>query len=100
MFIYEHLQDKQLKRAEEGTAKEAKAKARRDRKSKNATQVVVETTATVSTMRRGQKRKIAALGAKANSLDVGPGPKGKVARVSHVMAAEVTPRTAPCAKMY
>jgi hypothetical protein len=42
MFTYEHLQDKRLKRAEEDAAKEAKAKARRDRKSKNATQEVVE----------------------------------------------------------
>lgn len=47
MFTYEHLQDKWLKRAEEDAAKEAKAKARRDRKSKNATQEVVEATASV-----------------------------------------------------
>lgn len=38
VFSYEYLRDKRIKRAEEGAAKEVKAKARRGRKFKNTTQ--------------------------------------------------------------
>jgi hypothetical protein len=105
VFTYEHLRDKRSKRAEERAAIEAKAKARRDRKSKNATQEAGEAATATSTVRRGRKRKSTALEAEANPPDGGAGPsvpKGKVARVSHVQAAEAaeTSWTAPVAKMY
>jgi hypothetical protein len=86
-------------------AKEAKAKARRDRKSKNATQDAVEATTSTSTVKRGRKRESTALEVAANSPNVEAGPsepKGKVARVSDVQVAEATevPWTAPVANMY
>jgi hypothetical protein len=46
----EHLQEKQSKRAEESAAKDAKAMARRDQKSKNAKQEAVESTISASTV--------------------------------------------------
>jgi hypothetical protein len=61
VFTYEYVQGKRLKRAEEDAAKEAKAKARHDRKSKNATQVAVEATTSAGTIKRGRKRKSAVL---------------------------------------
>jgi hypothetical protein len=72
---------------------------------KKATQEAGEATTATSTVRRGQKRKSTALEAEANPPDVRARlsvPKGKVARVSHVQAAEAagTPWTAPFAKMY
>lgn len=105
MFTYEHLQDKRLKRAEEGAAKVAKAKARRDRKSKNATQEVVKATTSAGTVKRGWKRKSTTLEAEANSVDGEANqamPKRKVARVSNTEVAEATgvPWVAPLAKMY
>ncbi|KAH4330485.1 hypothetical protein HBH98_256180 [Parastagonospora nodorum] len=106
MFTYEHLQEKRLKRAEESAAQEAKAKARRDRKFKNATQEAVEATTSAGTVKRGRKRKSTALEVEANySIDGDANqatPKRKVARVSKVQIAEATgvPWTAPCAKMY
>jgi hypothetical protein len=100
VFSYEHLQDKRLKRAEEDAAKEAKAKARRDRKSKKATQEAVETTTPAGTIKRGRKRKV-----EAKSVDGEANvsmPKRKVAKVSNVQVAEGTGVSwvAPLAKMY
>jgi hypothetical protein len=111
IFTYEHLQGKRLKRAEEAAATEAKAKAKakakenRGRKGKSATQEAVEPTASTSTVRRGRKRKSTALEVEANSPNVEAGPsvpKGKVARVSNVQAAEAAEVLwmAPVAKMY
>jgi hypothetical protein len=96
VFSYEHLQEKRLKRAEMDAAKEAKAEARRSQKC---------TTLSASTKGRGRKRKSTALEVEANSLDFGAGPsvpKDKVAKVSHVQAAEAVgvPFIAPVAKMY
>jgi hypothetical protein len=105
VFSYEHLQEKRLKRAELNAAKEAKAEARRSQKCTNTTQDAVETTLSASTKGRGRKRKSTALEVEANSLDFGAGPsapKDKVAKVSHVQAAEAVgvPFMAPVAKMY
>jgi hypothetical protein len=91
VFTYEHLRDKRLRRAEEDAAREAKAKTKRDRKSKKARQEAGEATTATSTVRRGRKRKRTTLEVEANSLNVEAGPsvpKGKVARVSDVQAAE------------
>jgi hypothetical protein len=68
-------------------------------------QEAAEATTALSTVRRGRKRKSAALEAEADPPDVGAGLlvlKGKVARVSYVQAAEAveTPWTALVAKMY
>jgi hypothetical protein len=105
VFSYEHLQEKRLKRAEMDAAKEAKAKARSYQKCTNITQDAVEATPSAITKRRGQKRKSTALEVEANSLDFGAGalvPKDKVAKVSHVQAAEAVrvPFMAPVAKTY
>jgi hypothetical protein len=99
MFTYEHLQNKRLKRAEEDAAKEAKVKARRGWKSKNAAQEVIEATTS------GRKRKRTALGVGVNSLDGKANlsmPKRKVVKVSNIQVAEGTgvPWVAPLAKMY
>jgi hypothetical protein len=91
VFSYEHIQEKRLKRAEEGAAKEAKAKARRNQKCRNAIEEAAEATTATSLIRRGRKRKSTALEKEVNSLYVVAGPsvpKGKVARVSDVQAAE------------
>lgn len=74
MFAYEHLRAKRLKRAEEGAAKEAKAKAGCDRKSRNAMQEAAEATTATSTARRGRKRKSTAAGIEAKSRNVEAGP--------------------------
>ncbi|KAJ6267361.1 hypothetical protein PSV08DRAFT_157423, partial [Bipolaris maydis] len=100
VFSYEHLQDKRLRRAEEAAAKEAKAKAKgkRGRKSKNAAQETAKATAPTSAVRRDLKRK-----STESEAEAGPSvPKGKVARVSHVQAADTAraPWMAPVARMY
>jgi hypothetical protein len=105
VFTYEHLRDKRLRRAEEDAAREAKAKTRRDRKSKKAKQEAGEARTATSTVRRGRKRKRTTLEVEANSpsVEAGPSaPKGKVARVSDVQAAETAGVLwmAPVAKMY
>ena len=105
VFSYEHLQDKRLKRAEEDAAKETKAKVRRDRKSKNATQEAVEAIISAGTVKRGRKRKSTALEVEANSVDGEANQaksKRKAARVSNVKAPEATGMSwvAPLAKMY
>jgi protein-tyrosine-phosphatase len=105
VFTYEHLRDKCLRHAEEDAAREANTKTRRDRKSKKAKQEAGEATTAIITMRRGQKRKSTTLEVEANSPNVKAGlsvPKGKVARVSDVQAAEAAGVLwmAPVAKMY
>jgi hypothetical protein len=86
-------------------AKEAKAKARRGQNYKNATQEVIETTTSASTIKRGRKHKSAALEVEANSADGDANqsvPKRKVARANNVQVAEATEVSwvAPLAKMY
>lgn len=105
VFTYEHLRDKRSRRAEDDAAREANAKTRRDRKSKKATQEAGEATTATSTVRRGRKRKRTTLEVEADSLNVEAGPsvpKGKVARVSDVQAAEAAGVLwmAAVAKMY
>jgi hypothetical protein len=82
-----------LKRAEESAAEQAKAKVRRNQKARNATQEVVEATTSADTVKHGRKRKNTVLEAEVISGDVRAGPsmpRGKVARVSNVKAAEAT----------
>jgi len=105
VFSYKHLQEKRLKRAEMDAAKEAKAEARRSQKCTNTTQDAVGASLSASTTRRSQKRKRTALEVEANSLDFRAGlsvSKAKVAKVSHVQAAEAVgvPFMAPVAKIY
>ena len=107
MFSYEHLQSKRLKRAEEAATKEAKAKAKgeRGRKGKDAMQEAAETTASISTVGRGRKRKCTALevGANPANVEAGPSvPRDKVTKVSNIQTAEVSEvlGMVPVAKMY
>jgi hypothetical protein len=99
MFTYEHLEEKRLKRAEESAAQEARAKARRDRKSKN-TKEAVEATTSAGTTKRGRKRRVEVNTADSEAAQVMP--KRKVARVSNVQVVEGTGMAwvAPLAKMY
>jgi hypothetical protein len=99
MFTYEHLEGKRLKRAEESAAQEARAKARRDRKSKN-TKEAVEATTSAGTAKRGRKRRVEVNTADGEADQVMP--KRKVARVSNVQVVEGTgvAWVAPLAKMY
>ncbi|KAH3955985.1 hypothetical protein HBI26_254390 [Parastagonospora nodorum] len=105
VFSHERLQEKRLKRAETDTAKEAKVKGKPGQKGKNATQEGAEATTPISMVRRGRKRGGTALEVEANlpNVEAGPSvPKGKVARVSDVQAAEAAELlcTVPVVKMY